>query len=142
MKRQFSDKGLALTAVSEGLRLEAYLCPAMVWTIGYGHTRGVKKGDKITKEKALDFLREDVQDSVSAVNRLVKVPLSQGQFDALVDFVFNLGEGALAKSTLLKLLNMGKYEDARKEFAKWNKADGRVLDGLTKRRKAEADMFV
>ena len=140
--RQMSDKGLALTAVSEGLYLTAYLCPAGVWTIGYGHTKGVKKGDKSTKEQAMTFLREDVYDSEKAVNRLVKVPLSQGQFDALVDFVFNLGAGAFEKSTLLKLLNAGKYEDARNEFAKWNKAGGKVLDGLSKRRKAEADMFV
>lgn len=139
---RFSEKGLDLCAEFEGLRLVAYLCPAKIWTIGYGHTKGVKPGDKITIEQARAFLREDVKEAEEAVNALVKVPLTQGQFDALVDFTFNLGRGALAGSTLLKLLNATKYDAARLEFVKWNKAGGKVLDGLTRRREAEAKMFV
>jgi lysozyme len=138
----YSQKGLDLTALLEGLRLEAYQCSAGVWTIGYGHTKGVKKGDKITKEQALKCLREDVMESEAAVNRLVKVKLTQGQFDALVDFTFNVGMGALERSTLLRLVNAENFKDARKEFPKWNKAGGKVVAGLITRRVKEMEMFI
>lgn len=138
----YSEAGLKLTAEFEGLRLEAYQDIVGVWTIGYGHTKGVKRGDKISKEQAMEFLKQDVASSVKDVNQLVKVPLTQGQFDALVDFTFNLGGGALERSTLLKLLNDKNYEGARGEFLKWNKAGGKVVDGLVRRRRAELDMFV
>ncbi len=139
---EYSQKGLDLTAEFEGLRLEAYQDIVGVWTIGYGHTKGVKKGDKITKVKAMEFLKLDIKSAVDDVKRVVKVPLTQGQFDALVDFTFNLGGGALERSTLLRLLNEKNYEGARMEFHRWNKAGGREVDGLTRRRAAEVVMFV
>lgn len=138
---EYSRKGLDLTERSEGLRLQAYQDSVGVWTIGYGHTKGVRKGDVITREAAEAFLIADIQDAVHDVGRLVKCPITQGQFDALVDFDFNLGGANLAKSTLLKLLNSGDYEGAGKEFQKWNRAGGKVLAGLTARRLEEAKMF-
>lgn len=137
----YSDKGIKLTTDFEGLRLEAYRDIVGVLTIGYGHTKGVKEGDKITKEQAVLLLRQDLQHCLEDVERLVKVPLTQGQFDALVDFTFNLGGGALERSTLLRLLNEKNYEGAVLEFQKWNKAGGKEVAGLTRRRKAEADLF-
>lgn len=137
----YSDKGIKLTCEFEGLRLEAYRDIVGVLTIGYGHTRGVKEGDKITKEQAVLFLRQDLQHCLEDVERLVKVPLTQGQFDALVDFTFNLGGAALERSTLLRILNEKNYEGAQLEFQKWNKAGGKVVDGLSRRRKAEMQLF-
>lgn len=142
---QTSDEGLAAIAEHEGLRLVAYPDPGSVdglpWTIGYGHTRGVQRGDRCTPEQAMQWLREDVQDAEEAVNRRVKVPLTQSQFDALVSFVYNLGETAFAGSTLLRMLNSGDYVGAAVQFERWNKNDGRVLSGLVRRRKDERDLF-
>lgn len=126
----------------EGLRLEAYLCPAGVWTIGYGHTRGVKPGDKCTKEQANDYLLDDLRDAENAVNVMVKSSLNQNQFDALVSFVYNLGSGNFKDSTLLRKLNERDYLGAANEFKRWNKAGGKVLNGLIKRRESEANLFI
>src|SRR6185312_7091660 len=123
---QYSKDGLHLTEREEGCRLTAYQDSVGVWTIGYGHTRGVKEGDTCTLEEAEKFLQDDIQFAAAGVNRLVKVPLTQGEFDALVDFAFNLGVGALEHSTLLRLLNQGDYQGAAGEFEKWDKAGGRV----------------
>lgn len=139
---EYSQKGLDLTALFEGLRLEAYQDVVGVWTIGYGHTKGVKKGDKVTKQQAMVLLREDVKEAEAAVKRLVKVKLTQGQYDALVDFVFNLGQGAFERSTLLRHLNVENYDAARKELIKWNRAGGKVVAGLTNRRVREMEMFL
>jgi lysozyme len=95
----------------------------------------------ITEDEAGDLLREDIQSSEDAVNRLVTVPITQGQYDALVSFVFNLGRGNLASSTLLRLLNSGDYTGAAEQFPRWNQAAGKVLQGLVTRRAAEARMF-
>lgn len=138
---EYSDSGLALTAHFEGLRLAAYQDGAGVWTIGYGHTDGVHKGMTCTAEQALEWLREDVRDAESAVRRLVIVTLNQMQYDALVDFVFNLGAGAFERSTLLKKLNVGDYAGAAAQFKLWNLVDGAPSLGLTRRRAAEADLF-
>lgn len=138
---QISDNGLVLVTQSEGLRLEAYLDRGGVPTIGYGHTKGVKLGDKVTQYEALNLLREDTKDAVDAVNKLVRVTLTQNQFDAICDFVFNLGEGAFARSTMLNMLNSRNYEGASYEFQKWNHDNGKVVAGLTIRRKREADLF-
>lgn len=138
----YSDEGLKLTELFEGCRQEAYLDQAGIPTIGFGHIKGVKMGDKCTIAQAEKWLEEDVQEAVGAVNRLVKVPLTQNQFDALVDFTFNLGAGNLAKSTLLRLLNRKDYVKAADEFPKWNKAAGFVRKGLTRRREAERDLFL
>lgn len=136
-----SQKGLDLIKSFEGLRLSAYKCPADVWTIGYGTTAGVKQGQTITKERAEELLREDVRRFEDQVLRLVKMPLTQGQFDALTSFVYNLGAGNLSNSTLLRLLNAGDYDGAAAQFERWNKAGGKVLAGLIRRRAAERALF-
>lgn len=127
----------------EGLRLEAYLpTPNDVWTIGYGHTHTTKQGMKITEAQAEKFLYLDIAWAEEAVNTLVKVRLTQNQFDALVSFVFNVGAGAFSKSTLLRLLNAGDYEGAANQFLRWNKQKGKVLNGLTRRRQEEMELFL
>ena len=136
-----SEAGLALIRQFEGLRLLAYKCAAGVPSIGYGHTRTAKMGQSITQERAEELLREDVARFEAAVSRLVTVPLSQGQFDALVSFAFNLGAKALEKSTLLRLLNAGDYYGAAAQFDRWVYASGKKLSGLVKRRAAERALF-
>lgn len=125
----------------EGCRLAAYICPAGVPTIGVGRTRGVKMGDRCSVQQADLWLTEDLQDAEAAVSSLVKVPLSQGQFDALVSFVFNLGASAFTKSTLLKRLNAGLPVAAADEFKRWVYSGGVRLKGLVDRRAAEEAMF-
>lgn len=137
-----SQKGIDLIKKFEGCRLEAYKCPAGIWTIGYGHTKGVKDGQIITQEQAEEFLREDLRIFEQTVESCVKVPLSQNQFDALVSFCYNCGSGALKTSTLLRLLNEGNYSEAGEQFLRWNKAGGKVLVGLTRRREEEREMFL
>ena len=125
----------------EGCKLTAYKCPAGVWTIGVGHTRGVKQGQKITEAQAISLLKGDLLPCENYVNNL-GVCKTQGQFDALVDFCFNLGTGALGRSTLLKYIRQGKAEQyIRGEFAKWVKSGGKTLAGLVKRRAWEADRY-
>ena len=125
----------------EGCKLTAYRCPAGVWTIGVGHTRGVKQGQKITEAQAISLLKGDLLPCENYVNNL-GVCKTQGQFDALVDFCFNLGTGALGRSTLLKYIRQGKAEQyIRGEFAKWVKSGGKTLAGLVKRRAWEADRY-
>ena len=136
-----SPKGISLIKEFEGLSLDAYLCSAGVLTIGYGHTGGVQKGDKITAKKAEELLQDDLKKFENGVLRLVRVPLNQNQFDALVSFAFNLGVGNLGKSTLLRKLNDRDFKGAAAEFVRWNKAGGRELAGLTRRRNAEAELF-
>ena len=141
-----SEHGLSLIKKFEGFKATAYLCPAGIPTIGYGHTGSdVTKSDvgvkTISEEEASDLLREDVKKAENAVNRKVLVPISQNQYDALISFTYNLGEGNLASSTLLRLLNQGDYEGAQKEVDNWNKAGGTPLLGLTTRREAEAALF-
>ena len=137
-----SPAGRALIRRFEGCRLSAYLCPAGVWTIGIGHTRGVKKGDRCSVQQADVWLTEDLEDAEAAVAMLVKVALTQGQFDALVSFTFNLGIKRLAESTLLILLNKASYRAAAAQLARWVKADGKKLQGLVDRRAAESEMFL
>lgn len=137
-------EGLHRVSPNDGL-VHAYRCPAGVWTIGYGRTKGVRSGMKITPDEAMEFLKEDLETYGNYVNQYVKVPLTQAQFDALTSFVFNLGPGNFARSTLLRKLNTGDYDGAAEQFARWNKArvDGtlQVLRGLTRRRTAEAALF-
>ncbi|WP_061238162.1 lysozyme [Ectopseudomonas composti] len=136
-----SQQGLDLIKSFEGLRLSAYKCPADVWTIGYGTTYGVQPGQVITSERAEELLRDDVTKVEEQVLRTIKVPLKQGQFDALVSFTYNLGAGNLANSTLARLLNAGDYMGAAAQLDRWNKAGGKVLKGLVARRAAERAMF-
>ena len=125
----------------EGCKLTAYRCPAGVWTIGVGHTRGVKQGQKITEAQAISLLKGDLLPCENYVNNL-GVCKTQGQFDALVDFCFNLGTGALGRSTLLKFIRQGKAEQCiRGEVAKWVKSGGKTRAGLVKRRAWEADRY-
>lgn len=138
---KISQKGIDLIKSFEGCRLAAYKCPAGVWTIGYGHTSGVRAGQKITQKQAEDFLKSDLQVYEKGVEKAVRVKLNQNQFDALVSFSFNCGLGALKNSTLLKKLNAGDYKGASAEFPRWNKANGRILAGLKRRRKAEKTLF-
>ena len=139
-----SERGLAILREFEGLRLKAYPDPASggdPWTIGYGHTLDVEPGDTCTLEEAEQWLLDDAADAEVAILKHVKVPLSQGQLDALISFVFNLGAGNFAKSTLLRKLNAGDYVGAWQEFGRWNKAAGKVMPGLSRRRAAEAKLF-
>ncbi len=136
-----SKEGLSLIKKFEGCELEAYLCPAGVWTIGYGHTKDVKEGDKINRDEADYLLQEEMIEYESYINDFVEVPLEQNQFDALCSWVYNLGPTNLKNSTMLRVLNEEKYTDVPQEIKRWNKAGGEVLDGLIKRREAEAKMF-
>lgn len=134
-----SQKGLDLLKRHEGLRLEAYMpTPNDVPTIGYGHTKGVKMGMKITREQAEQFLIEDLAWVERAIAKYVQVPLNQNQYDALVSFIYNVGAGAFLRSTLLKKLNEGDYKEVPRQLMRWNKQKGKVLAGLTKRRKEES----
>jgi lysozyme len=130
------------TAEFEGVKLSAYQDSVGVWTIGVGHTANVHKGDTCTMEQAMDWLDYDLSVADCAVNKLITVPLNQNQHDALADFVFNLGEGSLAHSTLLKVLNAGDYDGAANQILAWDHAGGKVLQGLTKRRIAERALFL
>jgi lysozyme len=143
---QTSQKGVDLIKEFEGLRLKAYLCPARVWTIGYGHTTAagppiVQPGMTITKAQAEEILRSDLGKYEAGVLNLVKVSLTQSQFDALVSFAYNCGVGALARSTLLKRVNAGRFDAVPAELMKWTKAGGRELAGLVRRRRAEAALW-
>lgn len=126
----------------EGCRKQAYLCPAGVPTLGVGHTQGVKIGQSCTDEQAQIWFSQDLEDAEAAVEHLVSVPLTQGQFDALVSFVFNLGPQRLKTSTLLKLLNSGDYKGAAGQFRLWCHAGEQIVPGLVKRRAWETDSFL
>jgi len=134
---------MALTQQFEGLKLTAYRDVAGIWTIGYGHTgKDVYAGRVITHQEALALLAADLHAAISVVNLRVKVPLTQNQFDALVDFAFNAGIGAFVTSTLLRDLNAGDYTGAAAQFVLWDHAGGKVVPGLLKRRQAEAELFL
>jgi len=136
------NKGIELIKHFEGCELEAYKCPAGVWTIGYGHIKGVKEGMTITESQAEEMLKSELNEYEGYINNLVTAELNQNQFDAMVSWVYNLGGGNLKASTLLKVLNSGDYDGVPAQMMRWNKAGGKVLEGLTRRRQAEADLFV
>ena len=138
----YSNTGLALTKKFEGLKLNAYQDHVGVWTIGYGHTGStVHAGQTITQDQADQLLHSDIAASVACVNRAVTAAINQNQFDALVDFVFNLGCAALLSSTLLREVNAGNFAAAAQQFLLWDYARGVVIDGLHQRRKGESDLF-
>ncbi|PWC10676.1 lysozyme [Brenneria roseae subsp. americana] len=142
---KISANGISLIKRFEGCKLTAYPDPGTggkPWTIGYGHTLGVQPGDVITQPQAEQFLRDDLASVYLNIDTNVKTALTQGQFDALCSFIFNLGAGNFVKSTLLKKLNAGDTAGAADEFLKWNRAGGRILPGLTRRRAAERDLFL
>ena len=138
---KISLEGLSLIKKFEGCRLEAYKCSANVLTIGYGHTGGVKETDTITQSEADELLEKDVAKFEEYVEDNVMVELDQSQFDALVAWTFNLGPGNLRESTMLKKLNDADYASVPSEMKRWNKAGGKTLDGLIRRRNAEALLF-
>lgn len=136
-----SKNGLDLIKHFESLQLKAYKCSANVWTIGYGHTKNVKEGDRISQDQANCFLMQDLYSVERAIVRLVKVKLNQNQFDALCSLIFNIGISAFNKSTLLAKLNTGDYVGAAEQFRRWNKVNNVVMAGLVRRRQAEEDLF-
>lgn len=140
-----SQVGINLIKEFEGFRTNAYPDPATggaPWTIGYGTTKGVKKGMVVTQAQAEALLREDVKAFEEAVRKAVKVPLTQNQFDALVSFTYNVGPSNMSSSTLIKLVNLKEYKSAAEQFLRWNKAAGKVMAGLTRRRQAERKLFL
>lgn len=142
-----SAAGFKLIAEFEGYRDKAYDDGVGVWTIGYGTIRypngvRVKKGDTCTKEQAEAYKKNDLITFENTVNKIVKVPLTQNQYDALVSLTYNIGAGAISSSTLIKELNKSNYKSAADQFLRWNRAGGRVLPGLTKRREKERALFL
>lgn len=146
MARNVNAEGLKLIKQWEGFREKAYKDGGGVWTIGYGHTSAagaptVSYGMRITEDEAERILRKDIDSVEAAVERLVKVPLNDNQFATLVSFVYNVGEGAFAKSTLLKKLNAKDYNSVPKELMKWVNDNGKKIEGLVNRRAAEAGLW-
>ena len=136
-----SSKGIALIKEFEGLRLKAYKCPGGVWTIGYGHTAGVKPGIVITEAQAEQFLKEDLITFEKAVNTQ-NLSLNQNQFDALVSFTYNVGTGNFSSSTLLRKVRANPLDNSiMDEFLRWVYSKGRVLPGLQHRRLAEMKLY-
>ena len=143
-----TDEGLDLIKLYEGYSSSPYLCPAQHWTIGYGaiwgmdNKRVTEDHPDINEDQADYLLRRDVKKSEMAVLRHIRVPLEDGQFNALCSFVFNLGSGALQSSTLRRKINKGNYIGASNEFKRWIWAGGRKLKGLIRRREHERLMFL
>ncbi len=136
-------KGIELIKKWEGFRADAYIpVPGDVQTIGYGHTLNVKTGDKITQAEGEQFLKDDLMRFEECVNECAPQDLTQNQFDACISLAFNVGNANFQRSTLLKKLNTGDYAGAANQFRRWNRAGGRVLDGLTNRRRAERILFL
>ena len=137
----YFQKAAALIKEFEGLYLKSYLCPAGKPTIGFGHVDGVQLGQEITLEEADSFLFDDMLEADACVEDYCEAPLTENQRAALVSFVFNLGCGNFRSSTLLKLLNLEDYKGASKQFLRWDKAGGKSLAGLARRRAAEKALF-
>ena len=138
---KISAEGLALIKKFEGCELEAYQDAVGVWTIGYGHIKGVEEGMTITKDQAEEMLLEELVEYETHVLNAVKNQLDQCMFDALVSWTYNLGPTNLNNSTMLKVLNAGQYDDVPAQIKRWNKAGGKELEGLVRRREAEALLF-
>ena len=125
----------------EGRKLKAYRCSAGVWTIGFGHTEDVEEGDTITSSEAELLLIEDLRERANALAPFVNAPVTEGQYIALVSLAFNIGVGALKKSSLLRYINLGRMDEAADEFLRWVYAGGKVSEGLKNRREAERELF-
>ena len=136
-----SQECVNLVKFFEGFEGKAYLCPANVWPIGYGRTRNVRDGDRITEVQAERDLLEELEEFAEQVLNSVKVELTQNELDALTSWTYNLGVGNLNSSTLLKKLNAGDKNSVTSEMLRWNKAAGKVLAVLTRRREAEAKLW-
>jgi lysozyme len=138
---RYSPVGFYRTKSHEACKLTAYLDQGGIWTIGWGHTRGVMPGQTITMEEAENFLHQDMLIAENAVDKFVKVPLNQNEYDALVDFCFNVGIEHFLQSTLLKLVNEGNFLAAADEMLKWDHVKGKVSAGLLRRRTEEKLLF-
>ena len=136
-----SEEGISLVKKFEGCKLEAYQCAAGVWTCGWGSTRGVKEGDVWSQEKADIMLIDELHEYGNYVNDMVTMPLHQNQFDSLTSWCFNLGPTNLSESSLLRVLNEGSYEEVPYQIKRWNKVNGKINEGLIRRREAEALLF-
>ena len=140
MVMKISEAGVKLICKWEEFRGYAYVCPAGLWTIGYGHTGRVKPTDKIDLAQGEAYLRKDLEIVERCLNSLA-IKLNQNQYDALCSLIFNIGTGNFLRSTLLKCLQAKQYDKASAEFLKWRKANGKVLKGLEARRKDEQELF-
>lgn len=136
-----SEKAYDLIKCFESFRPKPYICSGGIYTIGYGHTRFAHYTNSITHSEALDLLKTDVAYFEGRIAALVRVPLNQNQYDALISFIYNIGETRFASSTLLKLLNEKQYELAGKQLMRWQYAGGVILRGLRQRRKAELALY-
>jgi len=139
--QSINEAGLELIKEFEGCILSAYKDPVGIWTIGYGHTKDVHRGDMITEAEAETLLIEDLKIFEKSILELVDVFLTSNQFSALCSFVYNIGVEAFRKSTMRKKLNDRNYDGAAEEFGKWIHAGGRILQGLVRRREAEKKLF-
>jgi len=146
--RHINERGIKIVKIFEGFSLKPYLCPANVWTVGYGATVGSDGGpidpdmEGISEDEAKALLLRDLESSEGWVRRLIKSVLTENQYSALVPFTFNVGAGALQRSTLRMKLNRGEVQNAADEFPKWRIAAGRILAGLIRRRTAERALFL
>lgn len=136
-----SQEGLDLIKKFEGCELKAYQDSVGVWTIGYGHTKGVEEGQEITQDEAEDMLASELGEYEGYISDMVECDLEQCQFDALVAWVYNLGPTNLRSSTMLKRLNKKDFDDVPNQIKRWDKAGGKVLAGLVRRREAESLLF-
>lgn len=149
MPKQINDAGLNLIKSFEGKRNKVYDDGVGVWTIGYGHAIGRDHAkalelypNGITDEQCIELLRKDIQSKALGVEQLLMINVTDNQFAAMVSLAFNIGLGNFGKSTLLKLINLGKFAQASEQFEVWNKAGGNILAGLVRRRKAEKELFL
>ncbi len=140
--KRTNRNGLLLIKSFEGLRLKAYKDAVNIWTIGYGTTRDVRPGQVISEAQAVEFLQKDLARFEKSINEVIKTPINDNQFSALACFTYNVGSGAFRSSTLLRKLNAGDIRGAANELLRWDKAGGRTLAGLTRRRKAERALFL
>ena len=138
---RISTVGVDLIKEFEGCKLEAYQCSADVWTIGYGHTRHVSKGDTISQDQADKYLLDDIAWVEVHCDRLITVPLNQHQHDAIVSWCYNLGCGNLRASTMLRVINAGEFDKVSEQIVRWDNVNGQPVAGLTRRRSAEAVLF-
>lgn len=140
---RINSKGIEIIKKFEGLKLTAYLCPSGIWTIGYGHTKGVMAGDVLTINEAEGLLKVDLIEVEKAIESAIRIPLTSNQFSALASFTFNVGTFAFKNSTLLRLLNQKQFAAASEQFGRWIKdGKGRALKGLVLRRESEKKLFL
>ncbi len=140
-KMKISENGLELIKKFEGCETTAYQDSVGVWTIGFGHTKGVEEGQTCSIEDAESMLADEMDEYEGYINNMVKVELQQHEFDALVAWVYNLGPTNLGESTMLKVLNGGQFDRVPDEMNRWTRAGGKILEGLVRRRQAESLMF-